>query len=359
MPAPAASIRIERAFREVGLRGAICYETSDRNGRAARRRDSRECPLPRAGPARRAGGRQLRPARRLHAERSYAAPLRGGEPIARRRIPRARCRRRAATVRRSAACANAGVLDERALAAHCVHVTGGGADRAGAPRRQRGPQSAIELQQRGGDRQAAGPDAPRSPGGTRAPTATRRACGTNSKLHVTCRRCAPAIRASAVRGSLRRAVLEQPRHRQARSGTWRSAASNPARAPTSSWWTTFRPRRSTATICSAISCSAFPTRPCDSLMVNGRWVVRDGHSRQRGRTRGRGKRRRLRESTVEEILRSHVKSTVPGPTYAEMLHPAVAGSRLRARRAGSHQPVQHHLARAGRRRSATSCCPRN
>ena len=65
--------RIEQAFREVGLRGVLCYETSDRNGATrARRRASRRTSafwnaiVSRVG--RRPGGRQLWPARFFHAQ---------------------------------------------------------------------------------------------------------------------------------------------------------------------------------------------------------------------------------------------------------------------------------------------------
>src|SRR5450759_1689974 len=51
--------------------------------------------------------------------------------------------------------------------------------------------------------------------------------------------------------------------------------------------------------------------------------------RQLGRARDRGKSRGLRQSTVGEILRSHMKTTVPGPTYREMLHPELLPAAVR------------------------------
>ena len=42
-----------------------------------------------------------------------------------------------------------------------------------------------------------------------------------------------------------------------------------------------------------------------------------------------------------------MKSTVPGPTYAEMLHAPQLRSNAARQRVGPHQPVQHHVARAG------------
>ena len=62
-------------------------------------------------------------------------------------------------------------------------------------RRERGPQSAIQLQQRRGHGEAAGAGARAACWWAWAPTATRRACGTNSRPPSTCRNCAPATRA--------------------------------------------------------------------------------------------------------------------------------------------------------------------
>ena len=134
---------------EVGLRGATCYETSDRNGSARRRRgDCARMSASSNAPGRGDGlvRRQLRPARRLHAQRPYAGAcveanqslgagfhMHVAEDALRPPAPSSRLR-------------ELGILDERTLAAHCIHVDRGRADSARAPRRQRGPQSAIELQ---------------------------------------------------------------------------------------------------------------------------------------------------------------------------------------------------------------------
>jgi putative selenium metabolism protein SsnA len=114
---------IGRAFQEVGLRGATCYETSDRNGpRAAREAiDENVRFLERRRPDALVGGmfglhaaftlsdRTLR--RCLEANQT----LRAGFHV---HVAEDRCDRGAA--RRLC---TLGILDERAIAAHCVHVT--------------------------------------------------------------------------------------------------------------------------------------------------------------------------------------------------------------------------------------------
>jgi putative selenium metabolism protein SsnA len=114
---------IERAFREVGLSGATCYEVSDRHGRQGVHAAIRE------------NVRFLERARRgapvgamfgLHASFTLGEPtlracleanqtLRAGFHV---HVAEDRCDR--AAVRRLC---KFGVLDERAIAAHCVHVT--------------------------------------------------------------------------------------------------------------------------------------------------------------------------------------------------------------------------------------------
>jgi putative selenium metabolism protein SsnA len=114
---------IERAFRKVGLRGATCYETSDRNGRrpaeAAIRENVRF--LERARPT-----ALVKAAFGLHAsftlsDRTLRACVEANQPLGGAFHVHAaedRCDRGA--VRRLC---GLGILDERALAAHCVHVT--------------------------------------------------------------------------------------------------------------------------------------------------------------------------------------------------------------------------------------------
>ena len=114
---------IERAFREVGLRGSTCYEVSDRNGIGAARDGIRENArfLERA-PA----GAQVCGMFGLHAsftlgDRTLRACLdantgfRAGFHV---HVAEDRCDRGA--VRRLV---DLGVLNEKSIAAHCVHVT--------------------------------------------------------------------------------------------------------------------------------------------------------------------------------------------------------------------------------------------
>ncbi len=114
---------IERAFRKVGLRGATCYETSDRNGRrsaeAAIRENVRFLERARPSPL-------VKPAFGLHAaftlsDRTLRACVEANQPLGGAfhvHVAEDRCDRRA--VRRLC---DFGILDDRALAAHCVHVT--------------------------------------------------------------------------------------------------------------------------------------------------------------------------------------------------------------------------------------------
>lgn len=113
---------VETAFGKVGLRGATCYETSDRNGRRsaeeAIRENLRFAEKRLRGLVHAAFGlhasftlsdRTLRSC--LEANQSARAPF---------HIHVAEGRCDAGAVRRLC---DAGVLDERSLAAHCVHVT--------------------------------------------------------------------------------------------------------------------------------------------------------------------------------------------------------------------------------------------
>ena len=113
---------VEAAFRKVGLRGATCYETSDRNGRRAAadgiRENIRFAEKRRTGLVGAAFGlhaaftlsdRTLRTC--VEANRSLQAPF---------HVHVAEGVRDTGAVRRLT---EAGVLGERSLAAHCVHIT--------------------------------------------------------------------------------------------------------------------------------------------------------------------------------------------------------------------------------------------
>ena len=119
---PGSLDAVEMAFRKVGLRGATCYETSDRNGRRAAEEAIREnvrfAEKRRGGLVGAAfglhaaftlGARTLRAC--MEANRSLHAPF---------HVHVAEDRCDALAVRRLC---EAGVLDGRTLAAHCVHVT--------------------------------------------------------------------------------------------------------------------------------------------------------------------------------------------------------------------------------------------
>jgi putative selenium metabolism protein SsnA len=110
--------RIEEAFREVGLRGALCYETSDRNG------------VRKANEGLRENVRFIERVRNdgmigasfgLHASFTLGdRTLR--ECVEAKQSLRAGFHIHASAVRRLA---KLGVLDERTLAAHCLHITPG------------------------------------------------------------------------------------------------------------------------------------------------------------------------------------------------------------------------------------------
>ena len=114
---------IERAFREVGLRGATCYEVSDRNGKRAAEDGIRENVrfLERTSP-----GAQVGAMFGLHAsftlgDRTLRACLEANQSLRAGfhvHVAEDRCDRGA--VRRLV---EFGALDEKSIAAHCVHVS--------------------------------------------------------------------------------------------------------------------------------------------------------------------------------------------------------------------------------------------
>jgi putative selenium metabolism protein SsnA len=114
---------VERAFHEVGLRGATCYETSDRNGRRGAREGIRENVrfLERVRPDAQVGGMFGLHAAFTLGDRTLAEcveanqSLRAGFHV---HVAEDTCDRGA--VRRLA---KAGVLDGKSLAAHCIHIT--------------------------------------------------------------------------------------------------------------------------------------------------------------------------------------------------------------------------------------------
>jgi putative selenium metabolism protein SsnA len=114
--------RIEQAFREVGLRGALCYETSDRNGA----RQAVEAIRENIRFLERARGDLIGAAFGLHAsftlsDRTLRRCLEANQSLgAAFHIHVAEGACDAAAVQRLA---QSGVLDERTLAAHCLHVT--------------------------------------------------------------------------------------------------------------------------------------------------------------------------------------------------------------------------------------------
>jgi putative selenium metabolism protein SsnA len=132
---PGSLDRVEQAFREVGLRGVLCYETSDRNGHQQALEGIREN-VRFIERTRRHGDDLIAASFGLHASftlsdrtlrRSVEAnqSLRAGFHV---HVAEDRCdvtdaRRRwgKSPVRRLC---DLGILDERSLAAHCVHVTG-------------------------------------------------------------------------------------------------------------------------------------------------------------------------------------------------------------------------------------------
>ena len=114
---------IERAFHEVGLRGATCYETSDRNGRRGADAGIRENVrfLERVRPGAQVGGMFGLHAAFTLGDRTLAACVEANQSLGAGfhvHVAEDVCDRLA--VRRLCA---AGVLNEKALAAHCIHIT--------------------------------------------------------------------------------------------------------------------------------------------------------------------------------------------------------------------------------------------
>ena len=125
--------RIEQAFREVGLRGALCYETSDRNGAASAadgiRENVRFLERTRGGDGLIAAAfglhasftlsdRTLRRAVEANASLGAGFHIHVAEDRSDVEDSRRRCGK--SPVKRLS---EAGILDHRALAAHCVHVS--------------------------------------------------------------------------------------------------------------------------------------------------------------------------------------------------------------------------------------------
>jgi putative selenium metabolism protein SsnA len=113
---------VERAFHEVGLRGATCYETSDRNGRRSAREGIRENVrfLERVRPGALVGGMFGLHAAFTLGDRTLAECLEANQSLGAGfhvHVAEDRCDR--AAVRRLS---KAGVLDEKSLAAHCIHI---------------------------------------------------------------------------------------------------------------------------------------------------------------------------------------------------------------------------------------------
>ena len=127
--------RIEQAFREVGLRGVLCYETSDRNGSASAAEGIRENIrfLERHGSG--SGDGLIAGSFGLHAsftlsDRTLGRCVEANESLRagfhihvaedRCDLDDARRRYHKSPVRRMV---DLGILDDRSLAAHCVHVS--------------------------------------------------------------------------------------------------------------------------------------------------------------------------------------------------------------------------------------------
>jgi putative selenium metabolism protein SsnA len=114
---------VERAFHEVGLRGATCYETSDRWGRRGALAGIRENVrfLERVRPGARVGGMFGLHAAFTLGDRTLAECVEANQSLGAGfhiHVAEDACDR--AAVRRLS---EAGVLDEKSLAAHCIHLT--------------------------------------------------------------------------------------------------------------------------------------------------------------------------------------------------------------------------------------------
>ncbi len=115
--------RIERAFHEVGLRGATCYEVSDRNGKQGAREAIRENVrfLERVPPGAQVGGMFGLHASFTLSDGTLRECVEANQSLGagfHAHVAEDRCDQGA--VRRLC---ELGVLDRKALAAHCVHVT--------------------------------------------------------------------------------------------------------------------------------------------------------------------------------------------------------------------------------------------
>jgi putative selenium metabolism protein SsnA len=113
---------IERAYYQVGLRGATCYETSDRNGRRGAREGIRENVrfLERVRPGARVGGMFGLHAAFTLGDRTLAECVEANRSLGAGfhiHVAEDACDRSA--VRRLS---EAGVLDEKSIAAHCIHI---------------------------------------------------------------------------------------------------------------------------------------------------------------------------------------------------------------------------------------------
>jgi putative selenium metabolism protein SsnA len=114
---------VERAFHQVGLRGATCYETSDRNGRRGADDGIRENVrfLERVRPGALVGGMFGLHAAFTLSDRTLAACMEANRSLGAGfhiHVAEDACDRLA--VRRLS---KAGILDQKALAAHCIHIT--------------------------------------------------------------------------------------------------------------------------------------------------------------------------------------------------------------------------------------------
>ena len=120
---PGSLDRIERAFREVGLRGALCYETSDRNGPAKAAEGLRE--NIRFIERVRRGDGAIAASFGLHAsftlgDRTLRRAVEANKTLQagfHLHVAEDRCDARAVPRLR-----DSGALEERTLAAHCLHV---------------------------------------------------------------------------------------------------------------------------------------------------------------------------------------------------------------------------------------------
>src|ERR1017187_9472936 len=125
---------VERAFHEVGLRRATCYETSDRNGRRGAREGIRENVrfLERVRPGALVGGMFGLHAAFTLGDRTLAECVEANQSLgAGFHVHVAEDRCDLSAVRRLC---DAGVLNEKALAAHCIHLAA--ADRKALARRR-------------------------------------------------------------------------------------------------------------------------------------------------------------------------------------------------------------------------------